>query len=48
MPVLVTTDLGARGLDIPDINYVISLDVPEESGIYIHRAGRTGRAGKKE
>ena len=44
---LVTTDLGARGLDIADISHIISLDFPEESSWYIHRAGRTGRAGKK-
>lgn len=44
---LVTTDLGARGLDIPDISHIISLDVPEDASVYIHRAGRTARAGKK-
>ena len=44
---LVTTDLGARGLDIPDISHVLSLDFPEERTGYIHRAGRTGRAGHK-
>jgi superfamily II DNA/RNA helicase len=43
---LATTDLGARGLDIPGISHVISLDFPEESTWYVHRAGRTGRAGK--
>jgi superfamily II DNA/RNA helicase len=46
VPFLVTTDLAARGLDIPDITHVISLDLPEESNAYVHRAGRTGRAGK--
>jgi superfamily II DNA/RNA helicase len=45
--VLVSSDLAARGLDIPDTKYVVSLNVNEESEIYIHRAGRTGRAGKK-
>ncbi|MCE5257250.1 MAG: DEAD/DEAH box helicase [Spirochaetaceae bacterium] len=44
---LVTTDLGARGLDIPDISHVLSLDFPEEGTGYIHRAGRTARAGNK-
>ncbi len=43
---LITTDLGARGLDVPDISHVISFDLPEEPSIYVHRAGRTGRAGK--
>lgn len=44
---MVTTDLGARGLDIQDISHVISLDLPEDPNVYVHRAGRTGRAGKK-
>ena len=43
---LVTTDLAARGLDIADISHVISLDLLEDTEAYIHRAGRTGRAGK--
>ncbi|MBU0936993.1 MAG: DEAD/DEAH box helicase, partial [Spirochaetes bacterium] len=43
---LLTTDLGARGLDIADISHVISYDLPEEPSIYVHRAGRTGRAGQ--
>jgi superfamily II DNA/RNA helicase len=44
---LVTSDLGARGLDIPGLTHVVSLDLPEEPTVYIHRAGRTGRAGAK-
>lgn len=44
---LLTSDLGARGLDIPGISHVVSLDLPEEPTIYVHRAGRTGRAGAK-
>lgn len=42
---LITTDLGARGLDIPEVSHVISFDLPEEPSVYVHRAGRTGRAG---
>jgi ATP-dependent RNA helicase DeaD len=44
---LVTSDLGARGLDVPGISHVLSLDLPEEPSVYTHRAGRTGRAGAK-
>ena len=45
--VLVTTDLAARGLDIPGISHIVALDVPQEPDPYIHRAGRTARAGKR-
>jgi superfamily II DNA/RNA helicase len=45
--VLVSSDLPARGLDFPDISQVIALDVPANNDAYIHRAGRTGRAGKR-
>ncbi|MDR0321014.1 MAG: DEAD/DEAH box helicase [Treponema sp.] len=44
---LISTDLAARGLDIPGITHVIALDVPSDSEVYIHRCGRTGRAGKR-
>jgi superfamily II DNA/RNA helicase len=44
---LVTSDLAARGLDISGISHVIALDVPSEGGAYLHRAGRTARAGKE-
>jgi superfamily II DNA/RNA helicase len=44
--VLVSTDLAARGLDIPGLIYIIALDVSEDSDVYIHRCGRTARAGK--
>lgn len=42
---LVATDVAARGIDIPDLSHVIQYDVPQHPETYIHRAGRTGRAG---
>lgn len=42
---LVATDVAARGIDIPDLSHVIQFEPPEELELYIHRAGRTGRAG---
>jgi ATP-dependent RNA helicase DeaD len=42
---LVATDLAARGLDIPELSHVIQYEPPEDHEGYIHRAGRTGRAG---
>jgi len=42
---LVATDVAARGLDIPDLSHVFQYEPPEDSEAYIHRAGRTGRAG---
>ena len=45
--VLVATDIAARGLDIENLPYVINYDMPKLSSEYIHRIGRTGRAGKK-
>jgi len=44
--ILVATDLAARGLDVADIRYVINYDFPMHIEDYIHRVGRTGRAGK--
>lgn len=44
--VLVATDVAARGLDIDDISHVINYDLPDEVELYVHRIGRTGRAGK--
>ncbi len=44
--VLVATDVAARGLDIEDISHVFNYDLPEDPEIYVHRIGRTGRAGK--
>jgi len=45
--VLVATDIAARGIDVKDITVVVNFDVPEHSEDYIHRIGRTGRAGAK-
>lgn len=45
--ILVATDVAARGLDIPDVSHVINYDAPENYDDYVHRIGRTGRAGKK-
>jgi superfamily II DNA/RNA helicase len=44
--ILVSTDLAARGVDIPGIDLVMSFSLPNDSVGYVHRAGRTGRAGK--
>ena len=44
--VLVATDVLARGIDISDVRYVVNFDVPAEPTDYIHRIGRTGRAGE--
>ena len=46
-PILVATDVAARGLDISGLSAVINFDLPFEPEVYIHRIGRTGRAGKK-
>ncbi len=47
LQILVGTDVAARGLDIDDVELVINYDLPHEHEIYVHRIGRTGRAGKK-
>src|SRR5262245_2365147 len=44
--VLVATDVAARGIDIDDITHVINYQIPEDEQSYVHRIGRTGRAGK--
>lgn len=45
-PVLITSDLAARGLDIPNVTHIIQLDMPSNMDFFVHRAGRTGRNGK--
>jgi ATP-dependent RNA helicase RhlE len=45
--VLVATDVSARGVDIPNVDYVINYDLPEEPENYVHRIGRTGRGTNK-
>jgi superfamily II DNA/RNA helicase len=42
---LVATDVAARGIDVADITHVINFDAPEDRDAYVHRVGRTGRAG---
>lgn len=45
-PIMVATDIAARGLDIPHVAHVINFDLPKDIDNYVHRIGRTGRAGK--
>ena len=45
--ILIATDVAARGIDVPDITHVINYDMPVEGDAYVHRVGRTGRAGKR-
>jgi len=46
VPILVATDVAARGLDIPNVEFVINYSFPLTVSDYVHRIGRTGRAGK--
>ncbi|MGP7734680.1 ATP-dependent RNA helicase SrmB [Oceanimonas smirnovii] len=45
--ILVATDVAARGIDLPEVSHVINYDMPRTADVYVHRIGRTGRAGRK-
>ena len=45
--VLVATDVAARGLDVPDVDWVVQLDAPEDADAYVHRVGRAARNGRR-
>lgn len=47
VPILLATDVAARGIDVDNISHVINYDMPRTADVYVHRIGRTGRAGKK-
>lgn len=47
LQILVATDVAARGIDVTDLTHVINYNLPDDPEVYIHRSGRTGRAGKK-
>ena len=47
LQLLVATDVAARGIDVTDLTHIINFNLPDDSETYVHRSGRTGRAGKK-
>ena len=46
MPILIATDVAARGIDIPGVSHVINYELPNVPEQYVHRIGRTARAGE--
>jgi len=46
-PILIATNVAARGIDIPDVKHVVNYELPKEIGEYVHRIGRTGRCGNR-
>ncbi|MCL4115462.1 UNVERIFIED_CONTAM: hypothetical protein GTU68_034329 [Idotea baltica] len=46
-PILIATDVAARGIDIPNVQLIIQYNSPQNVDAYIHRSGRTGRAGRE-
>lgn len=47
LPIIIATDVASRGIHVDDVSHVINYDIPERADDYIHRIGRTGRAGRK-
>ncbi len=45
--ILIATDVSARGIDVPDVDFVVNYDLPDQAENYVHRVGRTGRGRKK-
>ena len=46
LDILIATNVAARGIDIPEITHVVNFDLPQNAEEYVHRIGRTGRAGR--
>ena len=46
-PIVVCTEIAARGIDVPGVNLVVNLDLPTDAEHYVHRAGRTARGGRE-